>query len=255
MLPADGRSSAGACVPSWTCRACISRVSRNGKTFVRHQDPISGSFGSMVDVILPVLNEAEAIPWVPGRLPPGSTHRGGQRFHRRLGGHRRGLGARWSSSRCAASVPRAGPVFSQQPVRRCASWTATGHSTPRHPVRHGTRRSGTAELVMGRRQPGPGGLASARPAGEPLPGPGRLAAVWGHDPDLDRCGPPARQPAGAGDRRPALRMAAEMVLRAADAGWRMREVPVDYLLATALEGDRHGPGDLARGQRHATVAR
>ena len=43
----------------------------NRKTFVRHRDGISGSFGYMIDVVLPVLNEAEAIPWVLGRLPGG----------------------------------------------------------------------------------------------------------------------------------------------------------------------------------------
>ena len=32
---------------------------------------MSGSVRCMVDVVLPVLNEAEAIPWVLGRLPQG----------------------------------------------------------------------------------------------------------------------------------------------------------------------------------------
>src|SRR5256885_178875 len=112
----------------------------------------------MVDVVLPVLNEAEAIPWVLGRLPDGF----------------RPIVVDNGSTDGSAAVARAlGAEVVDQPERGfgAACWagllTATGTTVCfmdcdgsldplALPSVSGPVESGAADLVMGRRRPGRG---------------------------------------------------------------------------------------------------
>src|SRR5712664_1070472 len=113
---------------------------------------------SLVDVILPVLNEAEAIPWVLGRLPLG---------------FRPIVVDNGSTDGSAAIARDLGAVVVTQPVRGfgAACWagllSATaatvcfmdcdGSLDPQAlPTVSGPVESGVADLVMGCRQPGRG---------------------------------------------------------------------------------------------------
>jgi glycosyltransferase involved in cell wall biosynthesis len=204
----------------------------NRKTFVRHRDGISGSFGYMIDVVLPVLNEAEAIPWVLGRLP---------------GGFRPIVVDNGSTDGSAGIARDLGAEVVTQPERGfgAACWagllstTATtvcfmdcdGSLDPQalHLVSDPVE-AGTADLVMGRRRPGRGAWpVHARLANRYLAG-----AV------SRRCGVALRDlgPMRAARREGLLELGIadrrfgwplEMVLRAGEAGWRIAEVPVDYL--------------------------
>jgi glycosyltransferase involved in cell wall biosynthesis len=186
----------------------------------------------MVDVVLPVLNEAEAIPWVLGRLPRGF----------------RAIVVDNGSTDGSAAIARdLGAEVVTQPVRGfgAACWagllsaTATtvcfmdcdGSLDPRAlPTVADPVESGVADLVMGRRRPGPGAW----------PVHARLANHYLARAASRRCGVQLRD---LGPMRAARRVALvelgiadrrfgwplEMVLRAGDAGWRIAEVPVDYL--------------------------
>src|SRR5215207_8295182 len=164
----------------------------------------------MPDVVLPVLDEAAALPWVLGSLPPGyrpivvdngSTDGSGTIA--------RGLGAR------VVDEPRRG--FG------AACWAGLVGRERRH-LLHGLRRvagpaGAAARSRAGPRRPlGPGAqppqrssgrLAGPRAAGESGPGVGG-AATHGSRPA--RPGADARRaprvPDGAGDSRPGLRLAA-----------------------------------------------
>lgn len=204
----------------------------NRKTFVRHRDGISGSFGYMIDVVLPVLNEAEAIPWVLGRLPRGfrpivvdnGSTDGSAGIARDLGAEvvtqpERGFGAA-----CWAGL------LSTTATTVCFM-DCDGSLDPQalHLVSDPIE-AGTADLVMGRRRPGRGAWpVHARLANRYLAG-----AV------SRRCGVPLRDlgPMRAARREGLLELGIadrrfgwplEMVLRAGEAGWRIAEVPVDYL--------------------------
>lgn len=185
-----------------------------------------------VDVVLPVLNEADALPWVLERIPPGyrpivvdngSTDGSGE-LARRLGAlvvaePRRGFGAACSAGLAAASS------------RTVAFMDCDGSLDPLAlPSVVDSVESGDADLVMGWRRP----LPRAWPAHA------RLANRWLAHAVSRRCrmtvrdlGPmrAARREGllglGIADRR--FGWPLEMVLRAAGAGWRIAEVPVDYL--------------------------
>jgi glycosyltransferase involved in cell wall biosynthesis len=186
----------------------------------------------MVDVVLPVLNEAEAIPWVLGRLPQGF----------------RPIVVDNGSTDGSAAIARGlGAEVVTQPVRGfgAACWagllaaTATtvcfmdcdGSLDPRAlPSVSDPVEAGTADLVMGRRRPGRGAW----------PVHARLANRYLARAVSQRCGVPLRDlgPMRAAPRAGLLELGIadrrfgwplEMVLRAGEAGWRIAEVPVDYL--------------------------
>ena len=186
----------------------------------------------MADVILPVLNEAEALPWVLERMPSGfepivvdngSTDRSAP-IAERLGARvveepRRGFGAACFAGLRAATAPVV------------CFMDADGSLDPRE-----LRRvvvpvlDGEADLILGARRPeGPGvwplhaQLANRALAAELR----RRAGLRLRDIGPMRA---ARREAllslGVVDRRSGWPL--EMVLRAAHRGWRVREVEVSY---------------------------
>ncbi len=187
----------------------------------------------MPDVILPVLNEREALPWVLERMPAGYTpivvDNGSTDGSGELAAS---LGAR------VVVEPRAG--LRRGVLRRaerggrrasCASWTATPPST-----RATCRASpipvaaGEADLMLGARRPTQRGAwpLHARAANAVLAVELRRRTKV----PLRDLGPmrAARREAllalGIRDRR--FGWPLEMVLRAAAPGWTIREVPVAY---------------------------
>jgi glycosyltransferase involved in cell wall biosynthesis len=185
------------------------------------------------DVVLPVLNEAEAIPWVLGRFPAGyhpivvdngSTDGSGD-IARRLGAQvveerQPGFGAACYTGLLAA---RSEVVCFMD----CdASMLPTELPRVAHPV-----LAGTADLVLGSRRP-------VNRKAWPLHARGanavlawqlrRRSGVALRDLGPMRAAPRERLLAlGIADRR--FGWPLEMVLRAASAGWRIEDVPVTYL--------------------------
>ncbi|HEY1596003.1 MAG TPA: glycosyltransferase family 2 protein [Thermoleophilaceae bacterium] len=186
----------------------------------------------MVEVILPVLDEAGALPWVLSRMPAGfepivadnGSSDGSAELAARLGARvveepRRGFGAACFAGLAAA---RADVVCFMD---------CDGSLDPRElPAVAAPLQAGRADLVLGARVPAPGAWPwHARAANMVLAhelrrrtgialtdlGPMRAA---GREPLLEL---------GIHDRR--FGWPLEMVLRAATAGWRLRELPVPYL--------------------------
>ena len=181
-----------------------------------------------IDVVLPCLDEAAALPWVLGRLPAGyraivvadnGSTDGSAAVARALGAPvvdepQRGFGAAVHAGLLAATVRRG---------RACS--TPTARSTrPQLPPVAAPVLAGEADLVLGRRRPDrPRRLALARP--------GRQRACWpagcagAPAPRLHDLGPmrAARREAllGLGLRDRRFGYPLEMVLRAAAAGWRI----------------------------------
>ena len=185
-----------------------------------------------VDVVLPVLDEAAALPWVLGRLPPGyrpvvvdngSTDGSGD-VARDLGATvvvepRRGFGAACAAGLAAASAPV---------VAFC---DADGSLDPGElPLVVAPISAARADLVLGARRPTAPGVMPphARCANSYLARRIRRASAA----DLSDLGPMRAAcrvdlvALGIVDRRFAWPL--EMVLRAAAAGWRIAEVPVAY---------------------------
>jgi glycosyltransferase involved in cell wall biosynthesis len=185
----------------------------------------------VIDVVLPVLDEAEALPWVLGRMPPGfrpivvdngSTDGSGD-IAARLGARvirepRRGFGA----------ACHAGLEASASPV--VCFMDCDGSLDPRElALVAGPVEAGTAQLVLGARVPERGAWPlHARLANRVLAAELRRRARL----PLTDLGPmrAARREALLGldlrDRR--FGWPLEMVLRAGAAGWRVEEVPVAY---------------------------
>jgi glycosyltransferase involved in cell wall biosynthesis len=185
----------------------------------------------MVDVVLPVLDEAEALPWVLGRMPPG--HRpivvdngsadGSPEIAAALGAvvvreRRRGFGAA-----CFAGLEAA--IADVVCFMDC-----DGSLDPRElPLLSAPVAAGRADLVLGVRRPDPG----AWPPHARLLN-GLLALELRRRPGLRLrdLGPmrAARRDAllalGIVDRRSGWPL--EMVLRANDAGWHISEADVRY---------------------------
>ncbi len=188
-----------------------------------------------VEVVLPVLDEAEALPWVLGRMPCGyqplvvdnGSCDGSARIARRLGARvvhepRRGFGAA-----CYAGLSTARSEV-------VCFMDCDGSLDPADlPRVAGPVERGEADLVLGARiaerraWPVHARLANRvlalelrRRTGAPLRDLGPMRA--------------ARREAllalGIRDRR--FGWPLEMVLRAATAGWRVHEVPVAYLART-----------------------
>jgi glycosyltransferase involved in cell wall biosynthesis len=185
----------------------------------------------VIDVVLPVLDEAEALPWVLGRMPPGfqplvvdnGSTDGSGALAQRLGARvvsepRRGFGA----------ACHAGLVASRSAV--VCFMDCDGSLDPRElPLVTGPVEADSADLVLGARRPERGAWPlHARLANRVLAAELRRRA----DLRLTDLGPmrAARRDAllalGLRDRR--FGWPLEMALRAAAAGWRIEEVPVAY---------------------------
>jgi glycosyltransferase involved in cell wall biosynthesis len=185
----------------------------------------------MPDVILPVLDEAEALPWVLRRFPAGFTPivvdngstDGSGRIARALGARvvlepLRGFGAACAAGLIAATSEVVAFMDADGSLDPVDLPSVTG------PVEHRE-----ADLVLGERV----AEAGAWPLHARV---GNRAVAWEvrrrTRVSLRDLGPmrAARRDAlrslGIGDRR--FGWPLEMVVRAAEAGWRIREVPVPY---------------------------
>ena len=212
----------------------------------------------MPDVIIPVLDEAAALPGLLTGLPHGiPRRRRRQRLHRRVGRDRRPSGAPSSPSRAAGfgAACWAGLCAADPPTASSASWTATDRST-RPICRSSPTRCSTEAPTW-----------SSGPAGPPPDGRGRCThapATWCWRGELRR-----RTGVPLGDLGPMRRRDATHCSRSGcrtaaragrwrwcsgprAAGWRIEEVAVPYAPADRpVEGDGNGAGDGARDHRHA----
>jgi len=185
----------------------------------------------MPDVILPVLDEAEALPWVLGRMPAGYepivVDNGSTDDSARIA---RAAGARVVSEplRGFGAACYAGLVAASAEV--VCFMDADASLDPRElPLVAGPVLDGSAQLVLGARRAEPGAWPwHARVANRGLAMHLRRKAAI----RLTDIGP-MRAAARAGllgldlrDRR--FGWPLEMVLRAADAGWQIDEVQVGY---------------------------
>lgn len=185
----------------------------------------------MPDVVLPVLDEREALPWVLGRMPPGyrpivadngSTDGSGE-LAARLGAtvvreERPGFGAACHAGLLAATDDVV-----------CFMDCDASLDPLELPLVAGAVLEGAADLVLGARRAQPGAWpAHARLANRVI----GLEVRRRTGLDVTDIGPmrAARREAlvglGVEDRR--FGWPLEMVLRAARAGWEVREVPVTY---------------------------
>jgi glycosyltransferase involved in cell wall biosynthesis len=210
-----------------------------------------------VDVVLPVLDEAEALPWVLDRMPAGyrpivvdnGSTDGSADVARSLGARvvaepRRGFGAA-----CAAGLAHA----TADVVAFCDADASLDPGAL--PSVAGPIAAGAADLVLGARQPVAAGAfpVHARVANRYLAR--RLRRATGAA--LTDLGPmrAARRrdllDLGVADRR--FGWPLEMVLLAGAAGWRIAEVPVGYRPRTGrskvtgtVRGTARAVGDMRR---------
>ena len=188
-----------------------------------------------VDVVLPVLNEALALPWVLGRMPAG---------------YRPIVVDNGSTDGSAAVAAGLGAIVVTEPVRGfgAACWTGLAAATAptvcfmdcdgsldpaELPSVVGPVEAGDAQLVMGIRRPHRGAWPMhARLANRYLArAASRRCACRLHDLGPMRAtGRCELLALGLQDRR--FGWPLEMVLRAGEAGWRIAEVPVAYLPRT-----------------------
>jgi glycosyltransferase involved in cell wall biosynthesis len=206
--------------------------SSNRNLVLRLNGGAIASLPDMVDVILPVLNERESVAWVLKRMPPdfspivvdnGSTDDSAAIAVRMgaqvIGEPQRGFGAAcWAGLQYASSAV-------------VCFMDCDASLDPRSlPLVAGPVRSDNADLVLGRRIPVRGAWsAHARLANRALAW--ELRRRTGAD--LKDLGPmrAARRTdllsLDIQDRRSGWPL--EMILRALAGGWRVTEVPVDYL--------------------------
>lgn len=216
----------------------------------------------MPDVLLPVLDEADAIPWVLERMPDGyrpivvdnGSSDGSARVAAEGGAlvvtePRRGFGAACYTGLSAATDDVV--CFMD-----CDASLDPGElSQVADPV-----RGGAAELVLGRRLPLDGAWPlHARIANRALAAElSRRAGIRLRDLGPMRAAPrEALLDLGMADRR--FGWPLEMVLRAARAGWRVREVEVTYRprmgrskVTGTVRGTARAVGDMARVMRSAS---
>jgi glycosyltransferase involved in cell wall biosynthesis len=183
------------------------------------------------DVILPALDEAAALPWVLDRMPPGyepvvvdnGSTDGTGALARRLGARvvdepRRGFGAACFAGLLAA---RADVVCFMDCDASLDPRVLPGITA--------AVLDGSADLVMGARQPEPGAWPThARIANRVLAWELRRRS-GAHVTDIGPMRAARRTELlhlGIADRR--FGWPLEMVLRAAAAGWRIEEIPVAY---------------------------
>jgi glycosyltransferase involved in cell wall biosynthesis len=190
----------------------------------------------LIDVVFPCLNELQALPWVLSRLPPGyraivadnGSTDGSAELARSLGAlvvdvPQRGFGAAVAAGIEAATTDIL-----------CICDADASLDPQQLPLVTGPLLAGEADLVMGSRQPVTWRAwpIHARLANRVLAGKLRRSIGAGA-PALTDLGPmraARRVPLldlGIVDRRFGYPL--EMVLLAAAAGWRISEVPVDYL--------------------------
>jgi glycosyltransferase involved in cell wall biosynthesis len=185
----------------------------------------------VIDVVLPVLDEAEALPWVLGRMPPGfrplvvdnGSSDGSAQIAARLGAAVVSEPVRGFGAACHTGLVASGS-------RVICFMDCDGSLDPRDLPRVAAPvSSGNADLVLGARQPERGAWPlHARAANRALALELRRRAGV----RLTDLGPmrAARRDAllGLGLRDRRFGWPLEMALRAAAAGWRMEEVPVAY---------------------------
>ncbi len=208
---------------------------------------------AMTDVILPVLDEAAAIPWVLGRMPDGfdpivvdnGSSDGSGDIARRLGARVVQEPVPGFGAACFAGLTAAGADV-------VCFMDCDGSLDPRElPLVARPVRAGDADLVLGARR---GGLQPhARLANAVLAWQLRVrAGVAVHD--LGPMRAARRAPLlelGIADRR--FGWPLEMVLRAAAAGWRIDEVRVSHLpregrskVTGTVRGTLRATRDMAR---------
>lgn len=194
------------------------------------------SADSDVDVVLPCLNEAEALPWVLERIPPGwralvvdnGSTDGSDRVARAYGATvvhepRRGFGAACHAGLTAATAD----------VVCFCDCDASLDPSLLVPFVHEVR-GGEVDLVLGRRRPRGRGAWPAHARAGNLALARMLRRRTGlrlHD--LGPLRAARREPLlalGLTDRRSGYPL--EMVVHAADAGWRIAEHDVPYLPRT-----------------------
>jgi len=187
------------------------------------------------DVVLPVLNEADALPWVLSRVPEGYVpivvDNGSTDGSARIAAH---LGAR--------VVREATPGFGAACFAGLRAATAEvvcfmdcdGSLDPVDlPLVAGPVVRGEADLVLGARLPERGAWPLHARMGNRLVAREVRRRTGVPLRDLGPMRAARREPLaglGIGDRR--FGWPLEMVLRAASAGWRIREVPVPYAART-----------------------
>jgi glycosyltransferase involved in cell wall biosynthesis len=185
----------------------------------------------VIDVVLPVLDEAEALPWVLGRVPPGyraivvdnGSSDGSAALAEELGAEVISEPARGFGAACWAGLAAAGAEL-------VCFMDCDGSLDPLELDRvAGPVAAGAADLVLGARSPEPGAWpAHARLANRALAlEVRRRTGLRLSDLGPMRC---ARREAllGLGMRDRRFGWPLEMVLRAAAAGWRVHEVEVGY---------------------------
>jgi glycosyltransferase involved in cell wall biosynthesis len=210
----------------------------------------------VVDVVLPVLDEAEALPWVLGRIPPGfrpivadnGSSDGSGALATALGAEVVHEPARGFGSACWAGL-----LAARSEV--VAFMDADASLDPRElPRLTAAVTAGDADLVLGARVARPGAWPAHARVGNRLIAweIGRRAGLRLRDLGPMRA---ARRldllELGIRDRR--FGWPFEMVLRAAAAGWRIDEVDVPYLARTGrskvtgtVRGTARTVGDLVR---------
>jgi len=191
-----------------------------------------GNSHALVDIVMPCLNEASALPWILGRLPEGyraivvdnGSTDGSAEVARSLGAHvvsesRRGFG----------SAAHAGLIAATAPI--VAFCDADASMDPRDlPLVVDPVAAGEVDLVLGRRRPTTRSAwpLHARIANRSLAWLMRRASKL----DLHDLGPmrAAKREAllslDLQDRRSGYPL--EMVLRANSAGWRILEIDTPY---------------------------
>jgi glycosyltransferase involved in cell wall biosynthesis len=211
----------------------------------------------VIEVVLPVLDEAEALPWVLGRMPAGfvpivvdnGSRDGSAEIATRLGARvvhepRRGFGAACHAGLLAAGTPIV------------CFMDCDGSLDPRElPRVAAPLERGSASLVLGARRADPGAWPlHARLANRAL----ALELRRRTGTNLRDLGPMRAAPRddllGLGLRDRRFGWPLEMVLRAAEAGWRIGQVDVGY---RARRGRSKVTGTLlgsARAVRDMTAA-
>ncbi|WP_176993576.1 glycosyltransferase family 2 protein [Nonomuraea jiangxiensis] len=209
-----------------------------------------------IDVVLPCLNEAAALPWVLGRMPDGFrpivVDNGSVDGSAEVAA---GLGAKVVSEVRPGfgAACHAGLVAATSDVV-CFMDADASLDPAQAPRVCGPVLAGEADLVLGRRVPRPGSWpAHARVANAVLAG--RLRRRTGAPlrdlGPMRACGRLALLELRLADRRFGYPL--EMVLRAAAAGWRIHETEVDYLprqgrskVTGTVRGTLRAIGDMRR---------